>query len=418
MSIVPVLVCYTFALSPDWTMLQIKHKAIYASFDRFPSTKGAAVHIDRFARVLFDFANGGLLYVLGGDILPSYQLEGNVEIVRFSQPVHNFLQRTVEYGEYFDRLLWSGTLLESLEFAHFRDPWSGAPILHARRSHSRARFQTIYEVNGLPSVELQHRYSSIDPATLDKIRQLEAFCCEQADAIVVPSATIRAALCQRNVPENKIVVIPNGADLPPCTPSRPLNAPERYIIYFGAMQGWQGIDILLRAFAQLADRRDLWLVLCLSHKTVKLQAYQTLADRLGISDRVKWLDQLSQMELASWIANAALSVAPLTNCARNVEQGCAPLKILESMSHGIPVVASDLPCVREILQDGVTGKLVHPDRPAELSRAIRVLLEYPTEIVRLGANAREAIANGLTWSHATDKLTETYRSLEGKVKTA
>ena len=67
------------------------HEALYASFDRFPSRKGSAVHIDRFARALFERAGGGLLYVLGGDGLPPYQREGEVEIVRYSRTTPNYL---------------------------------------------------------------------------------------------------------------------------------------------------------------------------------------------------------------------------------------------------------------------------------------------------------------------------------------
>ena len=71
-------------------------------------------------------------------------------------------------------------------------------------------------------------------------------------------------------------------------------------------------------------------------------------------------------------------------------QGCAPLKILESMASGMPVVASDLPAVRELLADGEHGRLVAPDRPGELARAIRVLLDFPERRARLAANARRA----------------------------
>ena len=60
----------------------LRQRALYAAFDRFPSRKGSAVHIDRFARALFEHAGGGLLYVLGGEGLPAYQREGEVEIVR------------------------------------------------------------------------------------------------------------------------------------------------------------------------------------------------------------------------------------------------------------------------------------------------------------------------------------------------
>ena len=74
------------------------HRALYAAFDRFPSRKGAAVHIDRFARTLFDQVGGGCLYVLGGEDLPVRQVEGHVEILRFSEDIPNFLERSMAFG--------------------------------------------------------------------------------------------------------------------------------------------------------------------------------------------------------------------------------------------------------------------------------------------------------------------------------
>jgi hypothetical protein len=76
----------------------LRHRALYAAFDRFPSRKGSAVHIDQFARTLFEQAGGGLLYVLGADGLPPYQREGSVEIVRYSRPAEHLLERAAGFG--------------------------------------------------------------------------------------------------------------------------------------------------------------------------------------------------------------------------------------------------------------------------------------------------------------------------------
>ena len=73
---------------------------LYAAFDLFPSAKGAATHIDRFARTLFTRAGGGWLQVLGDGRLPPVQREGEVEIRRFSLPEPNFLRRTLAWGRY------------------------------------------------------------------------------------------------------------------------------------------------------------------------------------------------------------------------------------------------------------------------------------------------------------------------------
>lgn len=64
---------------------EFAHPALYAAFDRFPSPKGAAVHIGRMASTLFEIMGGGLLYVLRDETLPPYQREDRVEIVRYSR---------------------------------------------------------------------------------------------------------------------------------------------------------------------------------------------------------------------------------------------------------------------------------------------------------------------------------------------
>ncbi|HVZ38979.1 MAG TPA: glycosyltransferase family 4 protein [Candidatus Kapabacteria bacterium] len=385
--------------------LELAPRALYAAFDRFPSPKGAATHIARMATTLFERYDGGLLYVLGGEDLPCYQREGNVEILRFEEAVPNYLERAVRYGAMLADLLARKGM--ALELCHFRDPWGGLPIV-ARTGRT---YRTVYEVNGLPSIELPFTWPDLPPATLAKIRAAERFCWEGADAIITPSHTIAENIIRLGADRAKVTVIPNGADIPAALPPRPVEAPERYILYFGALQRWQGVDVLLNAFARLADDPSLVLVICASthHRNAKL--YRRLASRLGVGERVLWRYALNRSELAGWIAHAAMSVAPLVECSRNIEQGCAPLKILESMAYGVPVVASDLPAVREIVEDGVHGRLVRPDRPPELARAIRVLLEYPERARAMGENGRERIAASFTWQRAAEALDERYGAM-------
>src|SRR5262249_35181238 len=103
-----------------------EHRALYAAFDRFPSRKGSAVHIDRFALALSERSGGGLLYVLGGEGLPAYQREDDIEIVRYMREATHVLERAAGYGARLSALLDE---LPELEIAHFRDPWSGLPIV-------------------------------------------------------------------------------------------------------------------------------------------------------------------------------------------------------------------------------------------------------------------------------------------------
>jgi glycosyltransferase involved in cell wall biosynthesis len=382
--------------------LALQHQALYASFDRFPSRKGSAVHIDRFARTLFQRAAGGLLYVLGGDGLPPYQREGEVEVVRYSRASENYLERALGFSARLEALLDADGA--SIRLAHFRDPWSGMAVME--RDLVR-----VYEVNGLPSVELPYLHPRIPPGTLERIAEVEQRCLDAADAVVVPSPVIAAALRRRGVARERLHVIPNGADLPAATP-RPPDAPDHYLLYFGALQPWQGLDTALRTLARLDDLDELHLVVCASVHRRKAKPYRKLAARLGVADRVHWRFALPEHELAPWREHAVASLAPLRDCARNVAQGCAPLKVLESMASGVPVLASDLPVVRELMEDGGQGLLVPPDRPGELARAVRTLLDFPERSAAMGAAGRARVEDRFTWRAALAALDDLYAVLE------
>jgi glycosyltransferase involved in cell wall biosynthesis len=368
----------------------LPHRALYAAFDRFPSRKGSAVHIDRFARALFDHAGGGLLYVLGSEKLPAYQREGDVEIVRYMREAEHVLERAAGFGARLDKLL---DRLPNLQIAHFRDPWSGLPIV----ARTERDYVTVYEVNGLPSIELPFLYPLIPPALLERIQELEQRCLEAADVIITPSRITRQRLPER------AIVVPNGADLRAPSPPPPAT---NYLLYFGALQPWQGVDTALRALARLPH--ELSLVICASVHARRAKPYRKLAEHLGIEHRVEWHFALAEDELAAYREHALLSLAPLKDCSRNALQGCAPLKILESMAAGVPVVASNLPAVRELIEDGTHGKLVAPDRPGELARAIRVLLDHPERRAAMGGAARSRIEQRFTWEASVAQLTDLY----------
>jgi len=381
-------------------------RAAYVAFDRFPGTKGSAVHIGQMAAELFERFGGpgpqGLLLVLGGGELPPYQREGGVEIARFEERIPNLIDRVEAFSAWVARHL--APHLETLELCHVRDPWGALPVLAVEGR----RYRVVYEANGLPSIELPHTWPQAAPRTLAKIRELELRCLAAADAVVVPSRVIGRAVEGMGVEASRIRLVANGADLPSRTPERPPDAPERYLVYVGALQPWQGLDVLLRAFTRLADLPELRLVVCSSVPERRSRALRRLADRLGVGERVEWRHLVPHDDVAGWLAHAEISVAPLTGCARNLDQGCAPLKILESMAAGVPVVASDLPAVRELMSDGVHGRLVAADRPAELARALRILLEYPEAARAMGERGRERVRDGLTWEASRARLREVY----------
>jgi glycosyltransferase involved in cell wall biosynthesis len=366
----------------------VRHSALYAAFDRVPSAKGAALHIAHCVRALERAAGSALLVCAADGALPQRESEGQLEVRRFGAGAPDFVSRIRVYQKGLVAALQ--THRASLAVCHFRDPWSGIPILQAR-----GKWKTIYEVNGLPSIELPYRYPHLSARTLERIRAMEAHCLEHADFILTPSETIAGNLVARSVARRRVTVIPNGADLIEHT-ERPIGAPGCYVLYFGALQPWQGVAHAVAALQLLADTK-VALVICSSHPDSVGLALKARAEKLGVAGRILWRHQLSREALAPWIAHALAALAPLTESARNLEQGCCPLKVLEAMAAGTPVIASDIAPVRELATNRKHGLLVRAGRPETLARAIRELHDSPELRRSLGICAMERVRANYTW---------------------
>ena len=146
-----------------------------------------------------------------------------------------------------------------------------------RSSAATAPYQAVYEVNGLPSIELPYVYPALPRATLAKIARMEAGLWRAPTASSVPSEVIAGCVqATRTGPR------PEGDGDPerrrPAGPGRaPAGRSRSYLLYFGALQPWQGFDDALRAFARLRDLDDLRLVVCSSVHPRKAKPYRRLA---------------------------------------------------------------------------------------------------------------------------------------------
>ncbi len=396
-------VCYYKTMNISFKLPQ----SIYASFDTFPAPKGASIHIGEFAPQLFNYVGSGLLLVLGDDNTPRWQLEdNNIQIRRFITSEENYLLKAINFSNFVYKEVFA--LKNEIKIAHFRDPWSGIPILEALEG-TKAKF--VYEVNALPSIEIPSRASSALSITLEKIREMELRCLEKANMIVCPSFVIKGFLESLGVNSNKITVIHNGARLLGKEHKKPIMAPDKYIIYIGAVQPWQGVESLLKSMTFLKDITDLKLVFCASGTKLRIKFLQKLAEKMEVSDKIIWNLRVGQSDVQDWLQGALISLAPLTECERNLVQGCCPIKIVESMAAGVPVVASNMPVTQELLEHNVTGWLVRPDRPSELARAIRILLAHPDTLERISKAAKEKVISSFTWEQSLEQLKNLYASL-------
>lgn len=377
---------------------------VYATYDVFPSAKGASTHIKEMILVSSQQCDQLQLFCLrGNDTYPAVQTEGNIFIKRYySEEKLNYLEKASLFSQQLFIDIQKDK--ESIQIGHFRDVWSGMGLI------AEPNIKTIFEVNALTSIELPYRYPNLTPTFLQKLKEMELQCLQKSTVIITPSKVTKAYLeINYAIDAEKIKVISNGAHIP-YSFEKPVDAPEQYIIYFGAIQPWQGVDVLLKAMTYLEDFKDLKLVICLAVKEKAFKYYKKLVDKLGLEKRIILKSRLSKKDLYNYIHYAEASIAPLKACDRNITQGCCPLKILESMACKTMVIASELPVVTELVTKQ-EALLFEPDREQDLARCIRFALDEPERKNTYITNAFNKVKSNFLWDDQKDKLKTIYQDL-------
>lgn len=171
--------------------------------------------------------------------------------------------------------------------------------------------------------------------------------------------------------------------------------PRRTLLSVGKFEENKGQDVLVRAFATLvADYADLDLML-VGATAATLQPLRQICVQLGIQHRVYFRPDVLHHDVASCFASASIFVLP----SRVEPFG---IVLLEAGCFALPVVASAVGGVPEILEDGVTALLIEPDRPDKLALALRTVLDDPASARAMGERLRVHVLKNFSWTRAHD----------------
>ena len=206
----------------------------------------------------------------------------------------------------------------------------------------------IFEVNGMPSIELKYRYPKVadDLELMNKLLVQEQICLETADHIVTPSPITQQYLINRGISAAKIQVIPNGINLSCLSYQPPRPIPTIQILnmlYFGTLSAWQGVELAIEALALYRREHDAQLTIVGPARGQQAEQLMKLARKLGVAEQVHILPAKPQAELTALMHQADVIIAPLKANDRNLVQGCCPMKVLEGMGSGTPMITSNLP---------------------------------------------------------------------------
>jgi D-inositol-3-phosphate glycosyltransferase len=185
-----------------------------------------------------------------------------------------------------------------------------------------------------------------------------------------------------------------------------LPADRPIILFVGRIQPLKGPDVAVRTLAGL-HRDDAVLVLVGGASgddgAAELVAARALADELGVGDRVVFVEPKPHHLLSSYYRAADVVIVP----SRSESFG---LVALEAAACGVPVVASAVGGLLNIVQHGVTGLLVEGRQPVRYARAVAQLIEDPRGAAAMGA-AASVRARRFTWSFTAARLRRLYADL-------
>lgn len=236
----------------------------------------------------------------------------------------------------------------------------------------------------------------------------------RADRVVAVSRSLSRQIVDLADEPVPVSVVRNGVDLHLFCPAsetgrarRTLGLPEAGvgIVSVARLTEEKGVGELFEAFLQLAQRReDVWLALV---GDGPLRApLRSAAGEKGFADRVFLPGRVAPDEVPGWMQ--ACDVFALPSHAEGL-----PNVVLEAMACGLPVVATEVGGIPEVVDRNV-GRLVPPRRTDVIAECLEELAADPALRSRLGTEARRRVEEGFTWRRSAEELVGVYRgALEG-----
>lgn len=349
-------------------------------------TKGASVHVQELVRTWR--ARGARVRIYctrEGDHRPADLADVEVTCVKVAK------------GDTASREVAQAHAAQELARAVLAD---GADVVHERYSLFSTALATItaksaalgvLEVNA-PLIEEQATHRELvdrEAAEAALVTQVRAAACTYAVSRSV------AGWVEDRVPGSDPLVVPNGVNPDRLRPVHtPADAPA-VVVFVGTLKPWHGVEVMLEA-AALA-RQD-WTVRLVGDGPQGESLRQLAAER-GLD--VEFVGAVDPAQIPESLDGALVAVAPYPD---GQDQYFSPLKVLEYSSAALPVVASEVGQLGELVDHGVTGILVPPSDAPALAAAIDTLVGTPARAREMGERGRAKILAGHTWSHGLDEI--------------
>ncbi|WP_130449920.1 glycosyltransferase [Zhihengliuella halotolerans] len=255
-------------------------------------------------------------------------------------------------------------------------------------------------------------------------RDLEALVAREADQVLAITEEVRDELIRRGVSTDRIQLVPNAADpakFVPVSRDRWLASklgiqPEHFVIgYAGSMVPYEGLDVLVDAFAKFAADNDEARLLLVGDGA-SFESLKGQVRDLGLSEKVLFTGRVESDEIPRYLS--LFDVAPCPRISNLVTEMVSPLKPLEAMAAGIAVVGSDVAPLKHLLgEDGRRGLLFEAGNAEALAEKLAELFEDESLRADIGRTARWWAVHERSWTAVAERVAAAHEPLLAAVET-
>ena len=178
------------------------------------------------------------------------------------------------------------------------------------------------------------------------------------------------------------------------------------MLYIGGLTEGRGILEMVKAVQLLPERLNVQLILGGRFSPEILREQVVALPGWGKVNERGWLPRNDVLKYLKEVRLGLVVLRPLPNYIPSY-----PIKMFEYMNAGIPVVASNFPLWREIVEEAKCGLLVDPLNPQEIADAVQWLLEHPQEAEEMGLNGQRAVLEKYNWDSEAKKLLDFYKEI-------
>ncbi len=264
------------------------------------------------------------------------------------------------------------------------------------------RVPLVYHVHSPAGRDSTRRWQNRINAAIERVF------CRLASVLVAVSHSLGAQLVNEGVAAGKVVVVPNGVPRRTLRSERCESQPTWTLGTVALFRPRKGVEVLLEALAKL---REAGLPVRLravgGFETFEYECeVQHLAERLGVADAIYWTGFTRDVDRE--LAQIDVLVLP------SLFGEGLPMVVLEAMAAGVPVVASEIEGIGEVIRDGQNGLLTAPGDPAELARVLASLIRGESDWLSLRESALECHARRYSERAMAEGVAQVYRRVLGR----